>query len=237
MVALNHVDLESVEWERLGLAMRERRLARNLTLVDLAGKVDLSQPFLSQVENGRARPSMTSLYRIAAALDTTPQAFFGGPAEGLSSPALLRRASVPSVPVDGATAESLCHLLLTGGAPFHVLEFEGLPRQFLGYWEHDGFEAAYVMKGDVEIDVAGTVTVLHTGDLLSYPARLPHRLRSPKGRNVRVLLIETRVETVQDRRPGSHAPEVARKRPARSTRSVAVTARSGKAVRRRPTAD
>jgi len=43
-------------------------------LAELAG---LSQPFLSQVENGRAQPSMESLYRIATALGTTPQALFG----------------------------------------------------------------------------------------------------------------------------------------------------------------
>ena len=43
-------ELDLVEWEALGLTIRERRLARGLTLVGLASEVDLSQPFLSQVE-------------------------------------------------------------------------------------------------------------------------------------------------------------------------------------------
>ena len=64
------VGLEPHAYETLRLAIRERRLARGLTLTTLASQAELSQPFLSQIENGRARPSMMSLYRIAYALGT-----------------------------------------------------------------------------------------------------------------------------------------------------------------------
>ena len=201
-------ELDAAEWETLGLAIRERRLARSLTLVALASEVNLSQPFLSQVENGRARPSMMSLYRIAHALGTTPQAFFGGPLGDLSTPALLRSEDVRVVDVTETPAESSCHLLLAGEAPFHVLEFDGLPSEYLDYWEHDGFEAVYVISGNVEVDVAGTVSALTAGDFLSYSSRLPHRLRSVSRLRTRVLLIETKVETVQGRGPASHAPKI-----------------------------
>lgn len=200
-------DLDSIEWETLGLAIRERRLARNLTLVALANEVDLSQPFLSQVENGRARPSMMSLYRIASALGTTPQAFFGGPVGDVSAPALLRSQDVRVVDVTGTASESACHLLLAGDAPFHVLEFDGLPAEYLDYWEHDGFEAVYVIAGHIEVDIAGDVKALGAGDFLSYSSRLPHRLRSVSPTRARVLLIETKVEALQDRGPASHAPK------------------------------
>ena len=169
-------ELDLVEWEALGLTIRERRLARGLTLVGLASEVDLSQPFLSQVENGRARPSMMSLYRIAHALGTTPQAFFAGPQSAAAAPVLLRSSEVRVVDVTGQSAESSCHLLLAGEAPFHVLEFDGLPTEYLEYWEHDGFEAVYVINGDVEVDIGGKVKALATGDFISYSSRLPHRL-------------------------------------------------------------
>ena len=54
----------------MGHAIKQRRHAHAFTLVDLAERAGLSQPFLSQVENGRARPSMSSLHRIATALGT-----------------------------------------------------------------------------------------------------------------------------------------------------------------------
>lgn len=235
---IDPADLDSIEWETLGGAIRKRRLERDLTLVDLAAQVSLSQPFLSQIENGRARPSMMSLYRIAHALDTTPQAFFGGPVEGTSAPAMVRAESVRAVDVTGSVSESIVHLLLAGEAPFHVLEFVALPPEFTEYWEHDGFEATYVISGEIDIDIDGEISAMHPGDFLSYPAKLPHRLRCPGGGPVRVLLIETRVESIQGRRTGTHAPMVTtRKRSARSSKpklggQTTTPLKSGK-VRRR----
>jgi len=193
------VGSDADRWAPLGAAIRERRLAQSLTLVALAERSGLSQPFLSQVENGRARPSMESLYRIASALATTPQAFFGGGASA-AEPTLARAAddAVPAIDTDG---ESLRRLLLPGDAPFHVVELVGLATEFLEPWRHDGFEALYVLAGPVEVDVDGTVTVMDTGDFLSYPAQFPHRYRSALGPAARVLLIETQHDGAQQ---GTH---------------------------------
>jgi len=178
-------------WASLGTAIRERRLAGEFTMVELAERAGLSQPFLSQIENGRARPSMQSLYRIATALTTTPQALFGGPTVA-AEPTVARSVSdlVPTIDTDG---ESRRRLLLPGDAPFHVIELVGLAREFLEPWSHGGFEALYVVAGPVEVEVDGTLTSLDTGDFLSYPARLPHRYRSSSGPTARVLLIETQM--------------------------------------------
>lgn len=198
---------DSQEWQALGSAIRTRRRARELTLVDLAGQVDLSQPFLSQIENGRARPSLMSLHRLAEALDTTVQALFGGSVDGDEYPSLVRADDVRLVDVEGDSADSVCHLLLAGDAPFHLLEFDGLPSGFLDYFTHDGFEATYVVSGDVEIDIDGVITELSVGDSISYPSRLPHRLRSTGKQRARVLMIETKVEVAQKNR-SDHSPPV-----------------------------
>ncbi len=187
---------EVKDWEALGRSIRERRRARSLTLVDLARKVELSQPFLSQIENGRARPSLMSLHRIAEALDTTPQAFFAGPVGAGRSPTVVRANEVRTVNVDSTRAVSSCHLLISGDTPLHVLEFDGLPSEFLDYFEHDGFEATYVIAGRVEVDVDGLLTELGAGDTISYPARTRHRMRSVGRRRARVLLMATKAEPV-----------------------------------------
>ena len=176
-------------WDEVGQAIRSQRLSQSLTLVELAGRAVLSQPFLSQVENGRARPSMSSLYRIATALDTTPQALFGG-ADSAAQPTLMRAAdaTVPAIATDG---ESLRRLLLTGGTPFHVVELVGLSTKFLEPWQHHGFEALYVLAGPIEVEVGGVCNTLATGDFLSYPAQLPHRYRSALGSEARLLLVES----------------------------------------------
>ena len=186
-------EAEHERWASLGGAIRARRRAQALTLVGLAERSELSQPFLSQVENGRARPSMQSLYRIASALATTPQALFGGATSSVE--ASLVRALDDAVPTIATDGESLRRLLLPGDTPFHVVELVGLATEFLEPWQHDGFEALYVLSGPVEVDVDGEVRALSTGDFLSYPSALPHRYRSPLGAQARVLLIETQHES------------------------------------------
>ncbi len=167
----------------LGAEIRRRRLAAGHTLVQLAERSGLSQPFLSQVENDRARPSMESLARIARALDATPQSLFAAPTE----------AAVPSVvrATDVAGGIPGYRPLVSGDAPFHVVEFTDLPPQFVGTWAHAGFEAVYVVSGRVEADVDGVLTELGAGDSLSYDARLPHRHRRLGRRPARLLLVET----------------------------------------------
>ena len=176
-------------WDEVGQAIRSLRLSQSLTLVELAIRADLSQPFLSQVENGRAKPSMSSLYRIATALDTTPQALFGG--TGSAAQPTLARAADVTVPAIATDGESLRRLLLPGGSPFHVVELVGLATEYLEPWQHHGLEALYVLAGPIEVEVDGACTMLATGDFLSYPAQLPHRYRSALGSEARVLLIES----------------------------------------------
>ncbi len=171
------------ETRPLGAAIRRRRLDAGITLVQLAADADLSQPFLSQVENDRAQPSMESLSRIARALGTTPQSLFGTPVERDAPLVVVRGNDAAGVPA--------YRPLVAGDAPFHVVEFTDLPREFVDAWTHEGFEAAYVVSGEVEIDVDGTVARLRAGDSVSYDARLPHRHRTVSRKPARLLLIET----------------------------------------------
>ena len=96
----------------LGAEIRRRRLDAGLTLVRLAEMAQLSQPFLSQVENERAQPSIESLGRIAQALGTTPQSWFSAPAERGVPLAVVRS-------VDDAGGPSTYRPLVAGDAPFH----------------------------------------------------------------------------------------------------------------------
>jgi XRE family transcriptional regulator, aerobic/anaerobic benzoate catabolism transcriptional regulator len=57
---------------RLGRAVREARVARGLTLRELAARSGLSSRFLVQVEGGRGNLSVRSLAAVARALGTTP---------------------------------------------------------------------------------------------------------------------------------------------------------------------
>ena len=63
--------MDDKETLRVGVAVRRLRRSLGLTLAVVAERSGLSVPFLSQVENERARPSARSLQRVADALNTT----------------------------------------------------------------------------------------------------------------------------------------------------------------------
>ena len=55
----------------LGPAVRAAREARGLSLRELARRLDVSPSFVSQVEHGKANPSVGTLYALVTVLGTT----------------------------------------------------------------------------------------------------------------------------------------------------------------------
>ena len=59
-----------------GLLLRDWRRRRALTTVDLAARAGVSPVTVNQLETGRRLPRMSTLRKLAAALDVDPGAFF-----------------------------------------------------------------------------------------------------------------------------------------------------------------
>ena len=62
--------------EKLGEKIKTARLAKKMTLKELAEKTQLSISFLSMVERGLTSAAVVSLKKIAEALDMDLSAFF-----------------------------------------------------------------------------------------------------------------------------------------------------------------
>jgi transcriptional regulator with XRE-family HTH domain len=162
----------------LGGRVRSLRRERGLTLKALGGRAGLSHPFLSQVERGLARPSVTSVERIAAALDV-PVAHLWAPPRRREGALVLRRA-------DGASA--LRELLGTPGAP-SVQEWTG-GRSWPAETEtHSGEVLVYVARGALDVELDGAVHALEEGDAVVFDGGLPHRLRRRGGPGTRALIV------------------------------------------------
>ncbi len=72
--------LVNVDWHRFGTAVREARLAQDLSAEQLARKADVSTAYVSKLERGRVgRPGFATVGRIAEALGyATPEALLAG---------------------------------------------------------------------------------------------------------------------------------------------------------------
>jgi transcriptional regulator with XRE-family HTH domain len=56
--------------------IREIRKQKSVSQLELAARSNMSQSFLSSVENGKKQPSVLTLLRIANALNVNPKSFF-----------------------------------------------------------------------------------------------------------------------------------------------------------------
>jgi transcriptional regulator with XRE-family HTH domain len=154
---------------RLGRAIRAARHDRGMTLAQVAAQAGLSQPFLSQLELGRTRPSMRSLFRIATALGTTQQALLG------------RAAGPPPGGAVRADDAGGARLLLHDPDGADVTEFVGAPQEFAEFFRHERRELLYVVRGTLEVELRedGTsrFSTLQARDSITYLGRVEHRFR------------------------------------------------------------
>lgn len=180
--------------ELVGARIRSLRRARSLTLVQLAEQSGLSHPFLSQVENGRARPSFASLDRIARALGTTQVELFAVLAQpGRNSTPTDGAVVIDSGAVSGPFAEGSARVFETGAVSFTPMEIVASTREFGEYFVHDEEEFCYVLEGSVEADLSGKIVPLRAGQAIYYRGGIPHRWRSADGGTFRLLYVKQRL--------------------------------------------
>ena len=60
-----------LDYPEMGDALREARRGRGLSLRELADRLGVSPSLISQIETGRANPSVSTLYAIAGELDVS----------------------------------------------------------------------------------------------------------------------------------------------------------------------
>ena len=167
-----------------------------MTLREMARRVGVSPSFISQVELGRAKPSVGTLYAMASELELMPQsaaayrledAVHEAPPDLQSS----RNLDDPSSPVQRATTRPVLQIggatwgRLTPGHDFandflHVTYAPGgqsCPEDNLIH--HRGREYGYVLRGRLMVQVGFARYELDQGDSISFDSITPHRLSNP----------------------------------------------------------
>lgn len=156
--------------------MRELRLAKGLTLRELARQIGKSESYLSRLEKGKLNPSLASLKRIADALGKPLVHFFEDPVMSFDAVVLLdgqrRRLIVsPSLEYDILSAPN------TQVALFKMTLKKGGTSGATVY-THQGIESGIVLKGVVKIVVGNEAYILKAGDSITYRSDQPHRFEN-----------------------------------------------------------
>ncbi|MBA8958362.1 helix-turn-helix domain-containing protein [Rhodococcus opacus] len=172
----------------IGTAIRSARRDAGLTLRDVAAKTGLSQPFLSQAENGHSVPSVMNLHRVARVLGTTAHALLE---QGARTPtSLVRGREGRRFALSDGAVLRFCS---TGVRAMEPNEVTAQPGSQAGeHTEHAGEEFIYVIDGSIRVEVGVEESyVLDRGDTLYYPATVPHRWFNDAAEPARFLITST----------------------------------------------
>jgi transcriptional regulator with XRE-family HTH domain len=160
----------------MGQKIREVRRGQNLTLSDVARMTGLTESLLSQIENSKANPSITTLLAISKALNTPAGSFFDT-AEAKDSPVIRKNDRRLS-----RTSNLINYYLLTPSledSPIEVLYNEFQPGADTGDTiRHEGVECGIVLEGKLEVTIDGTVYILNAGDSITINSDQPHKIRN-----------------------------------------------------------
>jgi transcriptional regulator with XRE-family HTH domain len=179
------------EYGEMGERLRAERLAHGLSLRELASRLGVSPSLISQVETGRATPSVSTLYAIASELGVSLDdlLFNGRPAGSRGVRAGGRDVSARLEPVQRADARKRIQLasgvtwerLTTSSEPgvefLHVVyDVGGASSPASAFQRHAGHEWGYVISGTLHVTIAFEDYVLGPGDSISIDSSIPHRL-------------------------------------------------------------
>ncbi len=187
--------LPEPEYATMGDRLRQARAARGLSLRRLAEVLGVSPSLISQVETGRAKPSVNTLYALANELgisldtllfmDTEPPSRDAGdePAGEVFEAVLphdpvQRAASRPSIRLgSGVVWERLTSESIRNVDFLHVTyEVGGESSPADAFQRHSGQEWGYVLSGALTVRIGFDEFVLQSGDAISFDSATPHRL-------------------------------------------------------------
>jgi transcriptional regulator with XRE-family HTH domain len=181
----------------IGERLRTGRQARGLSLRELAERASVSASLISQIETGRAQPSVKTLYALADELDVSvdellfPGAERSGPGDAgrVDAAALVRGAPRPAGPVvrasdrkrirlaSGVVWERLTAESEEGTEFLHVIyEVGGASSPEHEFQRHNGHEWGIVISGRLHVQIGFDEHELGPGDAISIESSAPHRL-------------------------------------------------------------
>lgn len=188
--------LADLEYAEIGDRLREARRGRGLSLRALADQLGVSPSLISQVETGRARPSVSTLYAIVTRLDISLDdlLFLDGRATSPSPPERPGGSNAageaqPSGPVQRASGRKAIRLasgvvwerLTTTSDPdleflYVTYEVGGASSPEDGFQRHGGREWGFVLSGTLGVTIGFDDYQLGAGDAVSLDSTMPHRL-------------------------------------------------------------
>ncbi len=178
------------EMQGLAILIRDLRKHKNLTLGELAKRIDRSVGFLSQVERGLSRPTVADLTAISEALGVPTTYFYT-----LDTPRAQRWVTRPgerrTLYYAGGITDVLASPTISGG--FSMLDSHLAPGATSGdgHLNDSSEQGAFVLEGELTVWLDGddTPVTLYPNDSFQLPPHAQFRYANRTDKPTRVLWV------------------------------------------------
>jgi transcriptional regulator with XRE-family HTH domain len=162
----------------VGSKLKEMREEQGLSIRELARRSGISANALSMIERGRTSPSVSTLYKVASALNVPITTLFQSTPE--REKIVFRKATERTrVPFTRGVWEGLGGEEFLGRVEPFALTLESGASSGPDMVVHSGHEFVLCLRGQLEYQVDQGVYLLEAGDTLLFAAHLKHRWRNP----------------------------------------------------------
>ncbi len=161
-----------------------------MSLRELAKRVNLSPSLISQIETGKARPSVGSLYAMTSALGISIDKLFTGPDDSRSdttvtppvandhdeSKLVVRSTNRKAIELESGVHWERLTAASHPDVDFLFVEYAPGGSSAATMTRHSGREFGFVISGILTVTVNFDDYVLRPGDSIAFPSTTPHRL-------------------------------------------------------------
>lgn len=178
---------DSVE---LGQRIAAARTSKNLSLRQLAERINVTPSLLSQIERGLANPSLNTLRMIAVSLDIPLFSLFTEPAN--VDKLITRANNRKKIIFPHSNWEyTLLSPDLSGAIEMVLMTIPPHAQSSEVPLSHTGEEIAYVLSGTVTLYLEDSMETLEKGDSVKIPPGLRHMWKNDNSSNVNVIFAVT----------------------------------------------
>jgi transcriptional regulator with XRE-family HTH domain len=157
--------------------VRSRRREIGLNVGQLAERSGISKGMLSKIENAQTSPSLSTIERLAAALDMPVTSLFRGLAEERDA-VFVKAGSGPEIVRQGTRVGHTYQLLGSLRGPYKRVEplLVSLtePSEVFPLFRHPGIEVLYMLEGIMEYSYGTQNYLMEPGDTLQFEGDIPH---------------------------------------------------------------
>jgi len=180
-------DARSVDVAQRLQALREER---DLSIRGLARLSGLSANALSVIERGKSSPSVSTLYKIAAALEVPVTAFFQESPD-VRDLVFVKASQRDRIPFHRGLWEDLGGECFSGNVEPFTLTLEAGASSGRFSMGHSGHEFVFCLRGQLEYVVEEETYLMEAGDSLLFSANLEHEWRNPGDKVTNALFVLT----------------------------------------------